>query len=44
MIDTLNIDNYAWVVPFCDEAGKRILITAYLSRKVTAQYLGGDLK
>jgi hypothetical protein len=44
MIDTLNIDNYAWVVPFRDEAGKRILITAYPSRKFTAQYLGGDLK
>ena len=40
----LNIDNYAWVVPFRDEEDKRILITAYPSRKFTAQYLGGDLK
>jgi hypothetical protein len=40
----LNIDNYAWVVPFRDEAGKRILLTAYPGRKFTAQYLGGDLK
>lgn len=40
----LNIDNYAWVVPFRDEADKRILITAYPSRKFTAEYLGGDLK
>ncbi len=40
----LNIDNYAWVVPFRDEADKRILITAYPSRKFTAKYLGGDLK
>ncbi len=40
----LNIDNYAWVVPFRDEADKRILITAYPGRKFTAKHLGGDLK
>jgi hypothetical protein len=40
----LNIDNYAWVVPFRDEADKRVLITAYPSRKFTAEYLGGGLK
>jgi hypothetical protein len=40
----IKIDNYAWVVPFRDAAEKRILITAYPSRKFTAEYLGGDLK
>ena len=40
----LNIDNYAWVAPFRDEAGRRILITAYPSRKFKDHYLGGDLK
>jgi len=34
----INIDSYAWVVPFRDEAGKRILITAYPSRKYTSLY------
>jgi len=43
-IYVLNIDNYAWVVPFRDEADKRNLITAYPSRKLTAKYLGGELK
>jgi uncharacterized DUF497 family protein len=43
-IYVLKIDNYAWVVPFRDAAEKRILITAYPSRKFTAEYLGGDLK
>jgi len=40
----LSIDNYAWIVPFRDEEDKRVLITAYPSRKFTAKYLGGELK
>lgn len=40
----LEIDSYAWVVPFRDEADRRILITAFPSRKFTAKYLGGDEK
>ncbi len=40
----LNIEGYAWIVPFRDAADKRILITAYPSRKYTAKYLGGELK
>jgi len=43
-IYVLNIDNYAWVVPFRDEEDKRNLITAYPSRKFTAQYMGGERK
>jgi len=37
-IYVLNIDSYAWIVPFRDEADKRILITAYPSRKFTSLY------
>ena len=40
----LSIDNYAWIVSFRDEEDKRVLITAYPSRKFTAKYLGGELK
>ncbi len=40
----LNIDNYAWVVPFRDAAEKRILITAYPGRKFTAKYMKDGLK
>lgn len=35
----LNIDNYAWVVPFRDSGDSRILITAFPSRKYTSVYL-----
>jgi len=38
-IYVINIDNYAWVVPFRDEEDRRILITAYPSRKYTYLYL-----
>jgi len=38
-IYVINIDNYAWVVPFRDEEDRRILITAYPSRKYTFLYL-----
>ena len=34
----LSIDGYAWIVPFRDEQDKRILITAYPSRKYTSRY------
>lgn len=35
----LEIDNYAWVVPYRNEGGKRVLITAFPSRKYTHLYL-----
>lgn len=38
----LNIDGYAWIVPFRDEQDQRILITAYPSRKYTSRYLNEE--
>ncbi len=35
----LNIDGYAWIVPFRDETDQRLLITAFPSRKYTSLYL-----
>jgi hypothetical protein len=40
----VEIDGYAWVVPFRDESETRVLITAYPSRKYTGRYLRGDQK
>jgi hypothetical protein len=38
----VEIDGYAWVVPFRDEREERVLITACPSRKFTGRYLKGD--
>ena len=39
----VEVDGYAWVVPFRDQERTRVLITAYPSRKYTRRYLkGGD--
>lgn len=38
----VKVDGYAWVVPFRDEPEKRVLITAYPSRKFTGRYVKGD--
>jgi len=35
----INIDNYAYVVPFIDKEDKRFLITVFPSRKYTKKYL-----
>ena len=35
----VEIDGYAWVVPFRDEGEQRVLITAYPSRRFTADYI-----
>ena len=35
----LNIDGYAWIMPFRIFAKKRFLITAYPSRRYTRKYL-----
>lgn len=35
----INIDNYAYVVPFVDEGNKRFLKTIFPSRKYTQLYL-----
>lgn len=43
-IYVVKIDSYAWLVPFRDEADKRILITAYPSRKYTSLYLKENQK
>jgi len=43
-IYVVRIDSYAWLVPFRDEADKRILITAYPSRKYTSLNLEENQK
>ncbi len=35
----VEIDGYAWVVPYRDEGDTRVLIIAYPSRKFTRRYL-----
>ena len=35
----IEIDGYAWAVPYRDEGDSRILITAYPSRRLTRKYL-----
>ena len=37
----VEIDRYAWAVPYRDENERRVLITAYPSRRLTRDYLGG---
>ena len=37
----VKIDGYAWAVPYRDEGERRVLITAYPSRRLTREYLGG---
>jgi uncharacterized DUF497 family protein len=35
----VNIENYAYIVPFVDEGEKRFLKTIFPSRKMTAKYI-----
>ena len=35
----VEVDGYAWVVPYRDEGDNRVLITAYPSRKFTRRYI-----
>ena len=35
----IEVDGYAWAVPYRDEGDSRILITAYPSRRLTRKYL-----
>ena len=35
----VEIDRYAWAIPYRDEGDNRVLITAYPSRKFTRRYL-----
>ena len=44
MMYVLNIDGYAWVVPFQDQGNVRRLITALPSRRYTKQYLSEGAK
>ena len=37
----VEIDGYAWAVPYRDEGVCRVLITAYPSRRLTRDYLRG---
>lgn len=40
----VNIENYAYVVPFIETEGKKILKTIYPSRKMTKKYIIGKEK
>lgn len=35
----VNIENYAYIIPFIDEGEKRFLKTIFPSRKMTAKYI-----
>jgi hypothetical protein len=37
----VEIDGYAWAVPYRDEGERRVLLTAYPSRRLTRDYLRG---
>ncbi|ALO46702.1 toxin [Pseudohongiella spirulinae] len=39
----VEIDNYAWLVPFVESDHEIFLKTAIPSRKATKKYLGGDV-
>ena len=43
-IFVVNIEEYAYLVPFVEERGVIFLKTIIPSRKMTKQYLGGDSK